>query len=163
MIYEQGHHCALRQASVRDVDLLMNWENDPMVMEGDRRDGKIQRSDALAFLERNGKADFLTSEEGRFVIETLSHHPLGFLDFFGRRDTAAEIGILIYDYTARNLGFARCAIECFKSIAPELGLTTLLARIEESNLPSISLFSRCGFSYIDVTTGDSSHYYSCRL
>ena len=127
----------LRLLETKDIDFLYKWENDMSLWEyGDTR---IPFSKAL--LENyisNYDANILSAKQLRFmIIEKSSNSAIGAVDLYDVDiyNSRAFIGIMIIPQW-QNMGYALNII----------GLSQIAAYIPSTNLKSISLFKRLGYT-----------------
>ena len=87
------------------------------------------------------------------ICELYSGNPVGAIDLYDAdfRHGNASVGILIGDIKARNKGYASQALQLMMEYAAKiLELYNVQCSIQASNLESIHLFERAGFSRVGV-------------
>lgn len=146
-----GTNLLLRAPEPSDIDLIFRWENDTRIWHLGNTLTPYSRF-AIEQFVLNTDNDIYASKQLRLMIDLhstgIQTTTLGTIDLFDfdPHNKRAGVGILI-DESSRRQGFAFEAINllteyCFKT----LNLHQLYCNIEESNLESISLFKKAGFT-----------------
>lgn len=138
--------CRLRALEPSDLELIYIWENDPEIWCVSGTIAPVSRERLARFIEEQNY-DLYTTRQMRLVIER-HDVAIGTLDIidFDPHHRRFGIGILIYDNSDRQQGYASSAIELIKSYARDtLGLRQIWATIAADNVPSIALFESRGF------------------
>ncbi|MCD7962311.1 MAG: GNAT family N-acetyltransferase [Rikenellaceae bacterium] len=138
----------LRPLEPEDIDILYQWENDQAVWGISNTLLPFSKNILRQFIEIQS-GDIYETRQTRFIIEARQESKIvGVLDLFDfdPYHSRAGIGILIYDKSDRQKGYAKGAI----NIAADYGfnilrLKQLYASVTEDNLASKNLFLKCGF------------------
>ena len=122
---------SLRPVTIRDLDWLYSWRNDPDIYQWFReQDGELAWSDHVAwFRSRTGERDDL-------VIEYLGE-PTGVVSISADRD----VGVYVGEKRLWGEGIASRALQ--KALADRWG--TFTAEIHVENEPSQRVFESIGF------------------
>lgn len=145
-----GPNLLLRAPEPTDIDIIFRWENDTRIWHLGNTLTPYSKF-AIEQFVFNTDNDIFASKQLRLMIDWHSagtdNSTVGTIDLFDfdPHNRRAGIGILI-DESSRRQGFALEAINllteyCFKT----LNLHQLYCNIEQSNLESISLFTKAGF------------------
>ncbi|MBP5560656.1 MAG: GNAT family N-acetyltransferase [Muribaculaceae bacterium] len=139
----------LRALEPTDLDLLLQWENDPSAWVTGATHTPCSRQRAWQYLQSHD-GDLFASGEVRFVVETVeaTPRPVGCIDLtsFDAFNRRAEVGILI-DEAEREKGYGHAALTLLARYALEhIGMRQLYAFVPEDNAASIALFEGCGFA-----------------
>jgi diamine N-acetyltransferase len=141
----------LRKPLPGDADFLLQLENDPEIWEVSNTTEPFSRAEIEAFIKDNVH-DLLLELQQRFIIVLrLKEVPVGAVDLFNydAKDDAAGVGISILPEYRRR-GFAKAALNQLITFSfKKLRLKKLYCAIFADNLPSIRLFTSCGFKSID--------------
>lgn len=90
-------------------------------------------------------------KQQRWIIRKAENNsPIGILDAFNfnEADKSIGIGILIPNRKDHQQGFGREAIRLLiKKLTFDQHISKIFALIDKDNVPSISLFSKCGFDF----------------
>ena len=90
-------------------------------------------------------------KQQRWIIrKTENNQSIGILDAFNfnEADKSIGIGILIPNRKDHQQGFGKEAIRLLiKKLTFDQHITKIFALIDKDNVPSISLFSKCGFDF----------------
>ena len=146
-----GPNLLLRAPEPADIDIIFRWENDMSIWHLGNTLTPYSKF-AIEQFVFNTDNDIFASKQLRLMIDWHSAETatktVGTIDLFDfdPHNKRAGIGILI-DESTRRKGFALEALNllityCFKT----LNLHQLYCNIEESNLESISLFNKAGFT-----------------
>jgi diamine N-acetyltransferase len=137
----------LRKPHLGDVDFLLRLENDPEIWEVSNTSEPFSRDEIEAFIKENVH-DLLVELQQRFIIVLRrSQWAVGTVDLFNYspEDDTAGVGISILPEYRRR-GYAKAALKQLIDYAfRKLHLKKLYCSIFTDNLPSIRLFSACGF------------------
>lgn len=150
-----GPNLLLRAPEPSDIDLIFRWENDTRIWHLGNTLTPYSRF-AIEQFVLNTDNDIFASKQLRLMIDWHSAGTdiitVGTIDLFDfdPHNKRAGVGILI-DESSRRQGFAFEAINllieyCFKT----LNLHQLYCNIEQSNIESISLFEKAGFTSCGV-------------
>ena len=139
---------ALRAVEPEDIDLLYQWENNLEIWNVSNTRTPFSRYILAEYLKESAKGIYETKQL-RLIIETLEGEPVGAVDLFDfdPYHMRAGIGILIHRAENRDHGFAGDALQAmFGYSVNVLGLKQLYANIAASNVVSIHLFQKAGFT-----------------
>jgi diamine N-acetyltransferase len=144
----KGHLISLRALEPSDLELLYQWENNPLVWHLSNTTAPFSKHILKEYIE-NAKHDIYVTKQLRLIINTPKNGPIGCIDLFDFDPTnqRAGIGILIADDQHRGKGYASEALEilcnyCFST----LHLHQLYCNINADNIKSINLFTKIGFT-----------------
>jgi diamine N-acetyltransferase len=144
----KGHLISLRALEPSDLELLYQWENNPLVWHLSNTTAPFSKHILKEYIE-NAKHDIYVTKQLRLIINTPKYGPIGCIDLFDFDPTnqRAGIGILIADDQHRGKGYASEALEilcnyCFST----LHLHQLYCNINADNIKSINLFTKTGFT-----------------
>lgn len=144
----------LRAPEPADLDALYLLENDTSLWQFGSTTTPLSRFALRDFIERCSEPVFDTRQL-RLVIERKEDAQLiGTIDLydFDPQHRRAGVGVCI-DGRFQRQGYATGALEILKSYCFEiLNLHQIYAFVPEKNLPSLSLFCRCGFVQTGVLT-----------
>ncbi|MCW3023636.1 MAG: putative dehydrogenase [Conexibacter sp.] len=132
---------ALRPAGLEDAERLRAWRNEPATVAASLTAAEVDEAEHRVWLSR-----VLAAGDRTLWIVEDSGRPAGSvrLDLVG--DGSAEVSIAL-DAAARGLGLAATALELLTARARAAGAVTgLLARVRESNAPSLRAFARAGYA-----------------
>jgi diamine N-acetyltransferase len=138
----------LRAVEPEDIDLLYQWENSMEIWNVSNTRTPFSRYILAEYLKESAK-DIYETKQLRLIIETLEGEPVGAVDLFDfdPYHMRAGIGILIHRAENRDHGFAGDALHAMFDYAVNvLGLKQLYANIAASNVVSIHLFQKAGFT-----------------
>jgi len=150
MINLSKDNIVLRALEPEDINLLYKWENTPEVWHVSNTLVPISTFILKKYLA-NSHLDIYQTQQLRLVIELIENgekRPLGAIDLFEFDPIFARagVGILIYELTDRNKGFASTALEILIDFASKhLRIHQLFCNIAENNHASIKLFQSKGF------------------
>ncbi len=135
---------SMRLANIKDVDLYFKWANDALVRKFSFTQDLIQYNNHVKWFESK-----INDENYRFYIfENENKEPVGQVRI--NKDTKETIiGISIDEkYRGMNYGIKMINLACesFLSIFPS---TEINAYIKETNVASINLFKKSGFTKIE--------------
>lgn len=149
MILLKGKQINLRSMTMEDVDIILNWENDPKNWLFSGTLSPFTSGEINSFI-KNSELGIYQTKQFRFIIELHDGKTaLGTMDIFDfdPHNKRAGLGILIADESKRGLGYGKqalgLAIEyCFK----QLDLHQIYCNILSDNQESIALFQSLGFN-----------------
>jgi len=148
MQYFKGKEINLRPLEMEDLNLLYEWENNPLVWSVSNTVTPYSKHILQQYIETAG-TDIYTSKQLRLVIEkTESKQAIGFIDLFDfdPYNSKVGVGILIAETKERNQGFASEALNLIiQYVEKHLGLKQLYCNITTDNAQSIKLFKKTGF------------------
>jgi diamine N-acetyltransferase len=145
-----GQKIKLRALEPSDVDLLYNWENNPLLWRISNTIAPLSRF-VLEQYVLNSHHDIFNTRQLRLMIDDLvSGKTIGTIDLFDFEPAhqRAGIGIFLLE-SERNLGKASETLDllihyCFNTLM----LKQVLCNIMPENENSIALFSKKGFKFI---------------
>ena len=118
----KGHLISLRALEPSDLELLYQWENNPLVWHLSNTTAPFSKHILKEYIE-NAKHDIYVTKQLRLIINTPKYGPIGCIDLFDFDPTnqRAGIGILIADDQHRGKGYASEALEilcnyCFSTL-----------------------------------------------
>ena len=136
----------LRTLLPTDLEFLQKIENDRRLWEYGS-DRKIFTKEELTNYIKNSSEKIQKAKQFRFVVD-YNNTPIGFVDLFEYKDSGAGVGIII-DEEYQKRGFASESLRLLIDYSLEdLKLKNLHCKISKSNLRSIQLFARAGFTFI---------------
>lgn len=143
----RGKKIYLRQVAFDDLQLLLNWENNPENWKVSDTTTPFSEEEMIDFIVE--QTDFRASGQLRLMI-CLSENktPVGAIDLFdiNEEQGIAGVGILINDIENRKKGYATEALNLLKTAASDLfSLQQLQCTIHTTNESSKQLFEKCGF------------------
>jgi perosamine synthetase len=141
----------LRNATMDDADLLLEWANDPDVRRASVNSDPIDRETHVAWLSAK-----LDDAETAFYICERDGARIGYARAERRDDDSAELAVSVAR-EQRNGGVGRRLIALASARAQaELGVTRVLARVKQDNASSLRAFESSGF-IVDSEDGDLKH------
>lgn len=143
----QGDICRLRSVDSSDVGTILLWENDPELAAFSDPHEPYTREQIKQFII-NQQLGFKANGQIRLMIE-VGGCIVGAIDLFDYDGQQAEVGILIYKSYNRGRGYATDALNCVKTHAQSLHITSLKAVTDSKNSAANALFRRCGFVKTD--------------
>jgi RimJ/RimL family protein N-acetyltransferase len=130
----------LRPAELSDLDLLLEWRNDPVTRENSRSTAVVSAEDHLLWLRRTLDAN----DRHLYVAELDDGTPCGTVRV-DRDQAAAEISLTVAP-AQRGRGLAAEIITLATREACRRGVRLLRAEIKPENEPSIRAFRRAGYA-----------------
>lgn len=127
-----------------DIDVLLNWENDP---------ANWRFSEIPAFYSKDSMQQFIESTHDLFLNNQIRYMIIANEDLVGCIDLfdfdpfhlRAGVGILI-DSRFRRKGYAKESLKLLQNyVFEELQLKQIYSKINNSNEASLALFKACGF------------------
>lgn len=139
----------LRPLEPEDLEYLYKWENNMDLWEVSDTLTPFSRYTLKQYIE-NSHLDIYTTKQLRMIIELIDPlTPVGMVDLyeFDPYHQRAGLGIMIHNSENRKLGYATSAIGlmidyCFET----LGLNQVYSSVPSSNIGSIKLFEKLGFT-----------------
>mgnify|MGYP000566086233 CR=1 FL=1 len=143
----------LRPVQASDASLLLKWENDQSNWSVSDTKSKFTLGEIIQLIE--SLEDIESAKQARFIIADRSTSiSLGAVDLFSIsfEDESASVGILVANSEHRNKGIASKAIANLEELCFEdLGVYSLTATVHRSNISSVKLFEKSGFSKKKLT------------
>ncbi len=150
MIY-RGDQIYLRTINPNDVDVVLNWENNPDNWKVSSITKPYSRDQIVEFV--NSNQDIFEHEQLRLIVcLNDSNEIIGNVDLFDFEPLHQRVGIgILIDEPYRNKGFAKQAVllteEYCKLI---LNVNKMFCNILEDNPYSIQLFTSLGYQKLCV-------------
>lgn len=142
-----GKNIYLRPVSVKDVNFILEWENDPELWEVTSTPGPFTKSEILDFI--NSSTNIFEQNQMRWMICLKElDTPIGALDLFEYSSVkkSAGIGILIGNKAMRGKGLAGESLSSFiKYSFSTLPINKLHCMVHMDNIPSIKIFEKNKF------------------
>jgi diamine N-acetyltransferase len=142
----KGELVQLRPCEPDDLELLYKWENDTALWHITNTYIPYSKNTLKQYI--SSIQDIYTDKQLRLMIENTNGEAVGMIDLFDfdAFHQRAGIGILIADTALRGQGLGSDALKVLIRYAKEMLDTKILfCNVLESNKPSLSLFSKCGF------------------
>ncbi len=130
----------VRPARLEDRDVLLAWRNDPSAYQWYREAAPVDGEAHDAWLGR-----LLARGEDTMWLADLDGVPLGSVRLDLHEDGAADVSIVV-DAAHRGHGTGRLLLEWVEQQSPRLGVTMLVALVQEANTSSRTLFERAGYA-----------------
>ncbi len=147
MAYLESNLLKLRALEPEDLDILYRWENDSDLWRYGTTLAPYSRFSLREYLS-DSRLDLFQSRQLRLMIMLKSENiPVGTIDLydFDPMNSRAGIGILI-DENYRHRGLGIDALKIIKDYAFNfLMMKQIYAFVPEKNIPSVKLFTRCGY------------------
>ena len=148
MEYLKSKNIQLRPLEMSDLNLLYEWENNPLVWSISNTIAPYSKHILLQYIENSG-SDIYTSKQLRLVIErTDNKKAVGFIDLFefDPYNSKVGVGILIAESKERNKGWATEALDLMvQYVNKHLGVKQIYCNITTDNNKSIQLFEKANF------------------
>lgn len=148
MEYFKGNKINLRPLEMEDLNLLYDWENNPLVWTVSNTVTPYSKHILQQYIKGAG-ADIYSSKQLRLVIEkTDQKQAIGFIDLFDfdPYNSKVGVGILIAETQERNKGFSTEALQLMlQYVKKHLGLKQVYCNITADNKQSVQLFEKAGF------------------
>ena len=141
---KSNQNVRLRRPSIKDLDDLLDWENDIL---------KIDHTDVPVFYTRDQMVIYLNSTQDPFVngqvryMITFDNKSIGYIDLYDFDLVHSRAGVGIFmDKKFRKKGIANKALKILvEKSNKELHLNQLFAEVFQSNKAARSLFENAGF------------------
>ena len=136
----------VRAATMRDVDLLLAWANDPTTRAQSFQPDRIEAATHERWL-----VERLASRSSLLLIGLEGRKPIGQVRFDRNPDGTVEVGISVAT-DARNRGLGRSLLAAALAAARRdgsLGVRTFVAYIRLDNDVSAALFRGAGFRLVE--------------
>ncbi|MGV6860169.1 MAG: GNAT family N-acetyltransferase [Putridiphycobacter sp.] len=150
MIY-RGKSIYLRTITPADLDVILNWENDP----NNWKISSITKPYSRAVIQEfvNSDQDIFKHEQLRLLIVTNeTHEVIGHIDLFEFDALHKRVGIgVLIDPPYRQKGFAKQGILLTEEYCKlVLNIKNMFCNILQDNQASIQLFTSLGYQKIGV-------------
>ncbi len=143
----------LRYVQASDASLLLKWENDQSNWSVSDTKSNFTLGEIIQLIE--SLEDFELAKQARFIIlDSSTNVALGAVDLFSIsfEEESASVGVLVAKSEHRSKGVAAKAISEIEELCiEELGIYNLTATVHQSNLASVRLFEKSGFSKKKLT------------
>jgi diamine N-acetyltransferase len=151
----RGERTYLRALEPEDIDFLYQVENNQELWQVGVLQQPISRFTLTEYL-KNAHQTLAEAGQMRLMICLNAGEPIGLIDLFDHDaiNNRAGIGIaLLQNFRGQGLGAE--ALEVMKNYARnQLKLHQLFCHVQTENIPSVGLFSKCGFK----TAGTLQHW-----
>ena len=148
MEYLKSKNIQLRPLEMGDLNLLYEWENNPLVWSVSNTPAPYSKHVLQQYIESAG-SDIYSSKQLRLVIEKCDNKKaIGFIDLFefDPYNSKVGVGILIAESQERNKGWATESLELIlQYVNKHLGVKQIYCNITVDNNQSIQLFENAGF------------------
>lgn len=144
----KGKLTTLRGPEPDDLDCLYLWENDASLWAFGSTRAPMTRHQLWQYIDSYDGDIFSDKQLRMIIVDNESGAPAGTIDLydFDPRDGRAKVGIFVAPGFRRK-GFASEALSMTESFAKDMiGMHQLAALVAADNEPSMSLFSRSGYS-----------------
>ncbi len=148
MNFLRGNKVFLRALEPADIDLLVEWENDPVHWQVSGTLAPYSRSVLERFIENSHLEIYQTGQLRLIITDIETEEAIGTIDIFDFDlfNSRAGVGILIADGRKRNNGYATESLELIKEYCfGHLGINQLFCNIVSDNEASLRLFQKAGF------------------
>lgn len=135
----------IRPATPTDAQVLLEWRNDPTSRLWFRRTDPVSESEHLVWLTKRlqqGNAPIWIADRAGVPVGSSRVDP-------GSTPAKGSISVVVSP-EGRRQGVGRALIEWTVAQARDMGYERLIASIHPKNQASVSLFSGCGFSYLET-------------
>jgi diamine N-acetyltransferase len=141
----RGEQIFLRALEPDDLEFLYQAENDETLWHAGILQQPISKFTLKAYLE-NAHQTLQEAGQLRTVICKTDGAAIGLIDLFeyDSINQRAAVGVMLLQ-GERGKGLGADALKTLKAYASKIGLHQLYCHVQESNLPSLGLFTRCGF------------------
>ena len=135
----------IRKATTRDCDIILQWENNPLLWEVTDEPGPFTKEDISSFLQNENSMKEANQE--RWIIENFSE-PIGMVDLFQWDPDlrSVGIGIALPNIESRKKGFATEALKIVHAtMKMKHGIQHFQCIIHPKNPASQKLFEKLGY------------------
>jgi diamine N-acetyltransferase len=135
----------IRKATPNDCDVILLWENNPLLWEVTDEPGPFTQDDISSFLEE--KNSMTSANQERWIIENM-HEPIGMIDLFqwDPDQQSIGVGIAVPNIANRKKGFASAALKILHSaMQMKYGILHFHCIIHPDNPVSQKLFEKLGY------------------
>lgn len=142
----QFKNLTIRNATVRDADLLSSWWNDGKIMaHAGFPNGTGETADEIA--ERI-KED--TDEDRRLIIE-LDKRPIGEMSYSREEEDTVGIGIKICDFSEHDKGYGKILLSMLIfSLFEDMGYKKIILDTNANNKRAQHVYEELGFRKLQV-------------
>jgi diamine N-acetyltransferase len=135
----------IRKATPKDCDVILQWENNPLLWEVTDEPGPFTKEDISSFLAAQNSMK--TANQERWIIEKFSE-PIGMIDLFqwDPEQRSIGIGVALPNIDSRRKGFATEALRIAHStMNMKYGVQHFHCIIHPNNPASQKLFEKLGY------------------
>jgi spore coat polysaccharide biosynthesis predicted glycosyltransferase SpsG/RimJ/RimL family protein N-acetyltransferase len=132
-------HCTLRDAHGGDASTLLDWVNDPAVVQNSKSQRHIEPNEHMSWLQR-----VLNGKETRLFILDLSGLPVGQIRFDKKHDHVVLTYSIDRDFRSRGLG--KLIVEMGLAAMRSEGEQYVEAFVRKDNAVSARVFFQLGFT-----------------
>ncbi len=160
----KGERIYLRPVAMRDIDVVLHWENNPELWSVTETPGPFSRSEIAEFIRTSHNV--FRQNQMRWMICDIEDQPIGALDVFdfNHQKKSSGIGILIAEKQNRNKGFASEALKLFIHFATDtLKFKSLHCIVHIDNHSSVRLFEKNNFKTQGVSYFKEKKVYQFHL
>ncbi|MFO0359362.1 MAG: GNAT family N-acetyltransferase [Flavobacteriales bacterium] len=147
-----GKNIYLRPVSVKDVNFILEWENDPDLWEVTSTPGPFTKGEIIDFIKSS--TNVFEQKQMRWMICLKDFDtPIGALDLFEYSSIkkSAGIGILIGDKSMRGKGLAGESLTSFIEYTfATLPIDKLYCMVHMDNIASLRIFEKNNFTKTGV-------------
>ncbi len=139
-------HCRIRKATQGDIDLVVEWENDPELWPVTDDAGPFTREEIVRFLEQS--CSLQKDKQERWILEDETGAGIGCIDLFDFDETEGScgIGVVIPKLENRMKGYAVSGIrQLIQKLRNDSLIHRLNCMIFPENIASMRLFQKLGF------------------
>jgi RimJ/RimL family protein N-acetyltransferase len=142
---ERGTRVHIRALEKEDLDLLVEWRNDPQIAKGFFNTFPLTHAGQARwfdqYLECGNELLFIIEDEQRTPIGTIGFSQIDF------KNQRAELGrLLIGSQSHTGKGYAKHAVLWAEDFGfDELNLNRIFLRVLADNVRAVELYKRCGF------------------
>ncbi len=130
----------VRPARLEDRDILLAWRNDPSAYQWYREAAPVDDDAHDAWLRR-----LLSRGEDTLWVADIEGTPVGSVRLDLHEDGAADVSIVV-DAGHRGHGTGRRLLAWVEEQSPHLGVSVLVALVQEGNAASRLLFEKADYA-----------------
>lgn len=143
----QFKNLTIRNATVKDADLLSSWWNDGKIMaHAGFPNGTGEMADEIA---EKIKRD--TDEDRRRLIVELDKKPIGEMSYSRESEATVEIGIKICDFSEHDKGYGKILLSMLIfSLFEDMGYKKVILDTNVNNKRAQHVYEELGFRKVQV-------------
>ncbi len=143
----QYKNLTIRNAAVKDADLLSSWWNDGKIMaHAGFPNGTGETADEIAEKIKEGN-----DKDGRRLIVELDKRPIGEMNYGRESETAVEIGIKICDFSEHDKGYGKILLSMLiLSLFEDKGYKKVILDTNVNNKRAQHVYEELGFTKVQV-------------